>query len=446
MKFLTVIIMSLNCVLHVSGQEMQVAQQVQAVRLAYGSQATQKESLQAKPAKQVQSLKKTLRECVEIAIDSNLALQSGKIAVARAEELQGTAFNINKTTFTMSQDPTSGGSPDNSLSAAQIFDFPTVYISRRGLLKAETNLEQSNLAISRNELTRQVSVVYYRLLYAMENVRILHEQDSIYRKFVFLATAKFKAGETNRLEVMNAERLYNENLIELQAAQNALQTAQIMLQRLMNVDYAVVPAEQTLTVFQPDFEIEDFNLKQTLVNQFYENKLTVSEKSLSLAKQEFLPSLNFTLRSQFLLPGYNPYNIERKRFAGGNFMGFEVGLGIPLFFGEQAAKTRAARRELEMIKTQREDAMQELAGEYRIALNEYAKAKTTLNYYLSEGNRQAAEISRMSQLAYEKGEIGYIEYIQNLKTAFDVARQSADAINAYNQAVILLQYLRGYTN
>jgi len=127
-------------------------------------------------------------------------------------------------------------------------------------------------------------------------------------------------------------------------------------------------------------------------------------------------------------------------------MGFEVGLGIPLFFGEQAAKTRAARRELEMIKTQREDAMQELAGEYRIALNEYAKAKTTLNYYLSEGNRQAAEISRMSQLAYEKGEIGYIEYIQNLKTAFDVARQSADAINAYNQAVILLQYLRGYTN
>ncbi|MDR0712089.1 MAG: TolC family protein [Prevotellaceae bacterium] len=390
-----------------------------------------------------QEVKKSLQECIEAAMQNNLTMQSGKIAIERSKALQGTAFNIDKTQLSLSQDPTSGGSPDNSFSVSQSFEFPTVYASRRSLLKAETNLEQSNLEVTRNELIRQISSIYEQLLYARENISILQEQDSIYGKFVFLATAKFKAGETSRLEQINAERLYSENIIVLQQAKKDYQNIQLALQRWLNTSDLICPAEAAMTVIEAAYPTSDFNASQTPVNQVFESKKAIGEKLLSLTKQEFLPSFNVALHNQLVLSGFNPYNVQRERFGGGNFMGFEVGVGIPLFFGEQRAKTRAAKREVEMIKTQQKDALLSLDREYRIALNDYVKAKNALDYYQTQGNRQADEISQMSQLSYEKGEIGYMEYIQNLKTAAELHLQYANAVNSYNQSVILLNYLSG---
>jgi cobalt-zinc-cadmium resistance protein CzcA len=390
-----------------------------------------------------QEVRKSLQECITIALNSNLTMQSGKIAVKRAKALQGTAFNIDKTQLSLSQDPASGGSPDNAFSVNQSFDFPTVYTARYGLLKAGTNLERSNLEVTRNELVRQISSIYEQLLYAKEKVKILQEQDLIYQKFVFLATAKFNAGETSRLEQMNAERLYNENRIALQQAEKDYQSIQLSLQRWLNTDDLISPAENALSVLENPLLAGEFNPNQNPVNQIFESKKAIGEKSLSLAKQEFLPNFNIALRSQYLIKSFNPYDIQRERFAGGNFMGFEVGIGIPLFFGEQRAKTKAAKREVEMLKIQQEDALLSLDREYKTALNEHAKAKNALDYYRTQGNNQAEEISRMAQISYEKGEIGYIEYIQNLKSAAELHLQYADAVNAYNQSVITINYLKG---
>lgn len=386
---------------------------------------------------------KTLDECIEAALRDNLSAQSGAIAVERAKAMQGAAFNIDRTTVALSQDPTSGGSPDNSLSVGQRFDFPTIYLSRRRLLKAATNLERSQLEVTRNEVVREVSSVYCQLLYARERIKILQQQDSMYAQFVFLATAKFKAGETNRLEQMNAERLYGENKIALQQAETDYRNVQLSLQRWLNTSERIDPADPSLTVLEATLQPADFNPRQTPVNRVFESKKAIGESALNVARQEFLPSISVALRHQWVIPGFNPYNISRERFAGGNFMGFEAGIGIPLFFGEQRAKARAARREIDLLKTQQEDALLLLTSDYRTALNEYAEAKNALDYYRTQGAEQADEIGRMSQLSYEKGEIGYIEYIQNLKTAAELHLQCADAVHNYNQAIITINYLQG---
>ncbi|MFV0469438.1 MAG: TolC family protein [Dysgonomonas sp.] len=324
---------------------------------------------------------KSLQECIQLAMENNLAMKSGRISIARAKDLQGTAFNIEKTNFSLSQDPTSGGSPDNSISLSQSFDFPTLYNSRKGLLKAETNLEHSNLAVTRNELIKEITSTYHRLLFAKENIKILQEQDSIYSKFLFLANAKLKSGETSRLEQMNAERLYNENKIEQQKAEKDYQNVQLILQRWMNTENSVEPEETSLPVLEPAFSLQDFDPKQTSLGDVYANKTAINEKALSVVKQGYLPSFNFALKNQFLINGFNPYDIERQRFDKGNFMGFEVGISVPLFFGEQRAKTKAAKRDIEIAKIQQEDAMLAMRKDYQSYLNEYTKARNTLDYY-----------------------------------------------------------------
>lgn len=390
-----------------------------------------------------QNVIKSLDECIRSAMDNNLTLKSGRIAIEKAKDLQGTAINIGKTNFSISQDPVSGGSPDNSLSVSQSFEFPTVYATRLGLLKAETDLEKSRFEVSANELVKEVSSAYYLLLYAKENLHILQEQDSLYNRFLHIASAKFQSGETNRLEMINAERLAGENKIELQKAATDVRNIQLLFQKWLNTDVTIEPRENGLPVADFIFPAGGLDISQTPLHRVYENQLKVNTRDLSLQKQQLLPEFGFLLRNQLLLRGFNPYNMERERFDKGNFMGFEAGVSIPLFFGEQRAKIKAAKREMQLTQVQRENEMLYLQKEYQTVLNEYYKAKTSLDYYMETGNRQADEIKRLSQLSYEKGEIGYVEYIQNLKTAVEIRMQHANAVNTYNQTVILLNFLQG---
>lgn len=386
----------------------------------------------------------SLNDCLRMAAERNLTLRTGHIAVERAEALQGTAFDIDKTSVSLSQDPTGGGSPDNALTFSQTFAFPTLYGAKHKLLKEETSLEQKRLEMTRNELERAVSSEYYNLLFMLERQRILTRQAEIYKRFLFLADAKLKYGETGKLEWMNARRLSKENEIALQNAGHDVETARLRLQRWLNTDETLTPAEDTLSIItMTDADISGFNAAATPLGTMLSQQRKVSESNVKVARQGFLPDISVAASTQLLIKGWNPYDVDRSRFEKGNFMGFEVGLSVPLFYGSQRARLKAAKRDVEMARTQAEEQLSELRKQYLEARNEFLKARASLDYYLKQGVHEADEIERISQEAYEKGAIGYIEYIQNLQTAVDIHNSYATAVNDFNQAAINLRYLKG---
>ena len=55
-----------------------------------------------------------------------------------------------------------------------------------------------------------------------------------------------KAGETRQLELLSAERLQRENKMEVLAAHNELETAQLLLSRLVGSVEAVEPKEDSV--------------------------------------------------------------------------------------------------------------------------------------------------------------------------------------------------------
>lgn len=384
-----------------------------------------------------------LQECIRAALDNNLALRAGQISVEKAEDLQGTAFDIEKTDISLSQDPTSGGGPDNGITVSQAFDFPTVYAARRKYLKALTAAERGSLEVARNEVVKEVTSCYYSLVHARSVAKIMQEQDSLYAKFLAIATAKYEAGETGLLEKMNAERMYNENRLEMQRAERACRAAALALRNQMNTGEDVAPADTALTAMQTEGALEPVDFGRTPLGGMYASRKTASEKSLKLAKQGYLPGISIGLTGQLLIKGFNPYDVQRERFEQGNFMGFEVGVSVPLFWGAQRAKVKAARRDVELAEVAQRQAEQTMEKDYRDCAEEYQRAKKALDYYRRQGSAQAAEMVRLSQVSYEKGEIGYVEYIQNMKTAAETRVQHANAINDYNQAVIMLNYLKG---
>lgn len=389
-----------------------------------------------------QEVRLNLQECIDAALRDNLDLRSSNLEVAKSLDLQGSWLDLPQTSISLSQDPTSGGSPDNAVTFSQSFEFPTSYVAKRKYLKAETEVAKSNLNVSRNEVIRDVSSCYYTLLMAQRTVEILQKQDSVYSHFVYLADTRYKVGEISHLELINAQRAYNENKIELQKAVQSCVTAQLALGRLLNTDVSIVPSEPLAEITDNNIQ-EPFIFENTPTQGFLKAQMEASRRNLSVARQGFVPELSIGVNVQALIKGFNPYHIERERFEKGNFMGFEVGISVPLFFGAQRAKVKAAKRDIELNEVAMRQARQTMESQYQEAENELKRARQVLDYYKRQGVTEAAAMARLSQVEYDNGEIGYVEYIQNQQTALDIQLKYAGAINDYNQAILMLNYLKG---
>lgn len=383
----------------------------------------------------------TLDDCLRAARDNNMVLQSGKIAIERAKDLQATAYDLDKTGISLSQTPTTGGGPENALTFSQSFEFPTVYGARRGVLKAQTRLQEAQYLLDRNTLEREVESAYCSLAYALQRQRMLAAQDSIYSRFADIAEARYKAGESSALERMNARRLQEENRLSMAEAARQVAQAQLQLGCWLNTDEAIVPAEPTLAPLPyTPADMTGFNPQNAPTVALAEQENVVAEKNLRLARQAFMPDISLGASTQLLIKGFNPYDVDRSRFSEGNFMGFEVGISVPLFYGAKRARVRSAKKEVEQSRLRMEQERKNAAAEHSMALNEYLQAKQRLDYYSDKGNADAAETYRLAQLSYEKGEIVYVEYIQNLQAALALQLAAAEAIDQYNQALIRLKY------
>ena len=382
----------------------------------------------------------TLDEVLKLASERNLGLQSSRMAVEKAQTLQGTAFNLDATSFSLSQDPTSGGSPDNAITVNQSFAMPGVYSARRSVLKAQTESERSRLKMNENELRREVSRAFYELLYAQDVLTIYARQDSIYKNFSRVANAKFVAGETGRLEQMNAERMKQENDIKSQNARRDLLSAQLQLMKWLNTDILVIPRRSDNT----EYPILNAQLEDVPPLLHYtRSNVEVANSQLKFEKRGYLPTFSVGTSFQTVIKGFNPYGIDRSAYSKGDFMGFSIGINIPLAFGAQKARVKAARKDVEMARLNVINQEYMLHKAYDAAFNDYLSAQNALNYYEKTGVPKAREMERISKVSYENGSIGYVELMQNMQSAVDVWSAFANAVWQYNKTIVELNYLRG---
>lgn len=388
-----------------------------------------------------QTRKVSLQECINMALEKNPQMQVANKSVERAKALQGTAWEIDKAELSLSQDPTSGGSPDNALSLSQSIEFPTYYIARHKQLKAETQAERSKAAVVRLSLENDVKAAYYQAVYQAEKLRVLESQDSLLAQYRTLAEKRYKAGETRQLELLSAERLQRENKMEVLAAHNELETVQLLLSRLVGSVETVEPKEDSLLPL--DWKQASYNYSQTPDGQYSADRLKVSEQAVRVAKNGFAPSLSLSLRNQLVISSWNPYDQDRSRFDGGNFMGFEVGVGIPLFYGATRAKVKAARKEREMIALEIKEQEQLRQQEYLSALSRMNAAYVRYTYYNEEGRERSDKMAEQGLLEYSQGEISYLEYMNVLQESIDLRLKRASALNDYNQCVLVMEKLCG---
>jgi len=158
-------------------------------------------------------------------------------------------------------------------------------------------------------------------------------------------------------------------------------------------------------------------------------KEKLQEQEISLSRNQLLPDLSVEY-----FQGNNalaPDNI---------YQGFQAGVSIPLWFGSQSAKIKAQKISLEKYRALSDNLKVELRSERAQLFKELEKWQMGINYFEEKGEELSSEILKHAQLAYENGEINFIEYSVLLENAAQIKKHYLDNLLAYNLTAIKLNY------
>jgi cobalt-zinc-cadmium resistance protein CzcA len=378
---------------------------------------------------EVQAEELSLNEVLQVAYRNNSELEAYRLMAEESNALIRSAFSIDKTNLYYSYDENNIASNDYPIGVfggEQRFDFPTVYFAQKKANTLAYNMTQNLLERKQREITREVAKAYYNLLYLKNRQKLYEKVDSVYTRYSEASESSYNQGATTYLEMLNAKSKHQEILL---IQKQALFDSKVAYERL-----------SSLMQFDSVFTISNENLQELIIEadsvgaapglHYLQNAGLKQHAELKVEKNLLLPELTL---------GY--FNGSNKYAGAQNYQGFEVGVGIPLFFSEQRAKVKAKQFAMEATAKLQNNYIRNYENRVSELMNGLAKYQEAIRYYDRSGKELSRELVRSSQKSFEAGEIDFFRLAQSLDRAVEIELGYLDNLNSYNQLVLEINYL-----
>lgn len=385
----------------------------------------------------------TLPQAIETAIKNNASIKSSRLMVDRDKLLQRTATDLGKTTITAQYGQANTVKWDNHFGLSQGIPNPALFKNQRRLADAQIKSSELNVAVSENELVYQVRLTWYRLAYLQALRKQLQSQDSLYGNFLKAAELRYKTGETRLMEQTTAKTQWNENKNQLRKNEADLSMAQTEMQRLLNVTYPVVIADQPFAKLDTGLPASDSVYNNHPLSAYIKQQISVNDQQVRVEKAKAGPDFSIGYFNQSIIGFQNVDGTEKYYGGGKRFQGVTAGIHLPIFNKPFAYRVKAAKVEKQIAETNFELFQTNIQRQYQQAVQEWEKEKLNVSYYEADALPNATLLLKQSVRSFQSGEISYVEHLQALKTVSELRLNYLQAIQQYNQAVITLQYLSG---
>ncbi|HEY8659431.1 MAG TPA: TolC family protein, partial [Hanamia sp.] len=176
---------------------------------------------------------------------------------------------------------------------------------------------------------------------------------------------------------------------------------------------------------------------------FIQQQINIADRVIGVEKARGKPDFSISYFNQSIIGTQEVEGVQKTFGAGKRFQGVAAGIYIPIFYKPYASRIKAAKVERQIAETQYQLFSVNLQGQYQQAFQEYLKNMKTIQYYETSALTNGNLILKQAQLAFTNGEIGYVEFLQALRTYRDIRSEYLNAINAFNQSIIRIQYLSG---
>ena len=371
----------------------------------------------------------SLEQAISTAMENNSELAGWKARARESKALTGTAFSMDRTSVYYNYDENNvaeNGYPIGVIGGEQRFDFPTLYSARKKALELSAEMSTDSYEQSKRVLEKEVSTAYYELHNLKRRVSFWNRIDSIYFKYAGAATFSYKQGEISYLEMLQAKQEYNRVSLMKEQLLLDIDLARVKLASLMNVNGSI-----DIRMDVPEvLETRPSTLSSDPGFSYFNHAVLQREAELKVARNLLMPDITL---------GY--FNGSNNYADARNYQGFEVGLGIPLFFGEQKARVQAGKFGAEAAVKFRDDYQRRYESRLTALHARLGKHQMAISYYEETGRELSAEMIRAAKVSFESGEINFLEFTLMIDAALEIQMKYLDELLAYNQVVLEINYL-----
>ena len=369
-----------------------------------------------------------LNDIIDIAITNNKEINSYSLKVKESIALKPTAFYPSKTTLTYGYDQNNiapNGYPLKVWGIIQDMNFPTLYMAERNARLIDVSKAEVSLESQKQKLIKEISLSYYELQGQQARQHLFRSVDSLYTDLLRNAESHYNKGDFSRLDLLNIQARQQQAKLNLKSTIYSIQDSYQKLKTLMNYedDFSVPDTIELLTPGEKDIGSYPAVQLLKLGNDY-------AEAVLRIEKNKMLPDI-----SAHLFTGTNAY--ENSKY----YNGFQVGLAVPLFFGDQRARIRSSKISINA---------QQLLADYEISSfknkidayrREALKLQEGIEYYNTTGRSLYSEILHAAVKSLKSGEIDLFKFTVSYENAVQIRLNYLDNVLQYNTINLEQMYL-----
>ena len=254
--------------------------------------------------------------------------------------------------------------------------------------------------------------------------------DSLARRFDYASKVQYEMGEIDKLnrlvaetKAMQIKNMLNENLADIGIAENELKI-------LLNTDQEFLPPEDALIRLNVSISGDSAWISANPAMRALNQQINVLEASVKNEKMKAFPDLKV---------GYFNQSIDHTK----GFQGWQVAVKVPLWYWSYDGNIQASKIQQEIAQNTLDYEQKSLYLRMQQMQQRIEKYRGSVNFYEEAALAQSDQLILVANMSYYEGEIGYIEYINNVRDAIQIKLEYLDALNNYNQTVIEIEYLLG---
>ena len=384
----------------------------------------------------------TLDQAVQFALSNNMKIKAASQHVLYQQHLKKASSELPKTEVDLMYGQYNSILNDNNVTITQSIPFPTVFSSRNAYNNALVKTSKAHQRSTEIELIYQVKTLCFQVYYLYGKKRILLQQDSLFGVLNNSVSRRFQVGDETKLELTKTTAQLKEIKNALHQVNADIEIAESNIQALLNSTSTVHikdSRQQILTLPILDSANADANPNVQVMKFQFE----VADKLKRMERAKALPDFKIGYFTQTLI-GFQTINGQDQYFGKDKrFNGFQVGVGIPLWFLPHASQVKAQDYARRQAESELQQSKISWWAQMQKAHQQALKEKISLEYYQTEALPMARLIQDQSIKSYRQGEISLMELLLNVNQALNIRESYLRSLRDYNQSIIIIEFLIG---
>lgn len=385
----------------------------------------------------------SLEEALKTALENNPALKIADLKIEESVQLRKTSTETGKLSAMWLSGQYNSLNTDNNITLTQTLPLPTTMAAQSRLGKAVIAGDKLNQSLVRQQLLIDVADAFDQLLFLQKAYELRKTQDSLYKEVVMTVNRRFISGEATALEKLTAETKSLEIGHLLLQGESDIKIQQSRLGALLKTNELIV-AHGVLKKMDWK-EIESVTeISNNPYLKWSMQQIQIGDLQTKVERNLMMPDVTVGYFNQSLI-GFQRLNGQEIFYdRDKKFTGFQLGLAVPLWFGPQLARSKAASFRTKQLEFKAEEDRLTLSKDLEQAKAEFQKALRSITFYESSANQQANLLARQSEVSYQSGELSLMNFLETLRSVAEIKFGYQQAIRQYNQSILKIQYLTGY--